>query len=86
MRSTVPAKVRENKDMIPAYDDYKNNFDMCDRFNVGLHGHVWPFKRGGKGISGEYGCQHDFIMGCVLQNIHHGKRLMTDKSIVVVSL
>ena len=41
---------------------------MCDRFNAGLHGHTWPFKRGGKGINGEFGRQHDFIMGCLLQN------------------
>ena len=33
-----------------------------------MHGRTWPFKRGGHKVSGEFGRQHDFIMGCVLQN------------------
>ena len=37
---------------IPAYSDYKQNFNKCD---------VWPFKRGGRGISGEDRAHHDFI-------------------------
>jgi hypothetical protein len=67
-RIVSPAKVKEAKDVIPAYDDYKLHFDSCDKFNAGLHGRTWPFKRGGKGVSGEFGRQHDFTMGCVLQN------------------
>ena len=54
---------------------------MCDRFNVGLHGNVWPSKRGGRGVSGEFGCQHDFIMGCVLQNTYTSWKEINDRQI-----
>ena len=80
-RSTIPSKVRSHKDSIPAYDDYKLNFDMCDGFNAGLFGNVWSFKRGGHGVSGEFGCQHDFIMACVLQNTYTSWKEINDRQI-----
>ena len=67
-RSCHRGKVRTAANSIPAYDDYKQHFDSCDRFNKGLHGQTWPFKRGGYKVNGEFGRQHDFIMGSVLQN------------------
>ena len=43
-------------------------FETCDIFNRALHDRSWPRLRGGKGITGDMGCRHDFLMACVMQN------------------
>lgn len=68
LRSTDKNKIKEHLDRIPGYDNYATFFKGCDDFNKGLNGRHWPFKRGGKGVSGESGEHNDFIMACILQN------------------
>ena len=68
VRSTDKYKVKSHKDMIPGYDIYKQCFEACDHFNRNLHDRSWPHKRGGHGRKGDFGCQHDFIFACILQN------------------
>jgi hypothetical protein len=67
-RSTDKLKFRPHQDRIPAYDNYKTFFECCDNFNRALKDKSWPFKRGGKGVLGESGTHHDFLMACILQN------------------
>lgn len=54
--------------LIPAYDAYKCMFNVCDRFNRNLHDRTWPHRRGGRGMMGEFGHQHNFFMSCCIQN------------------
>jgi hypothetical protein len=68
IRDTTTAKIKETKDIIPGYDMYKSMFEACDRFNRNLHDKHWPYKRGGRNRTGEWGHTHDFIMACILQN------------------
>ncbi len=65
---TLHTKVAQHRGRIPAYDYYKVGFEACDRFNFGIHDKSWPHKRGGRGMLGEFGKHHDFIMACILQN------------------
>ena len=69
-RSTDKYKIRDHKDRIPVYDNYKTFFMECDDFNRALHDRTWPHKHGGgrNGEMGEYGTHHDFLMACTLQN------------------
>jgi hypothetical protein len=53
---------------IPAYDLYKETFNACDAYNRKLHDRVWPFRYGGKTRSGEFGLQHKFAFGVILEN------------------
>ena len=68
IRDTTSRKIKENKDIIPGYDMYKSMFEVCDRFNRNLHDRHWPYKRGGRARTGEWGHSHDFCMACILQN------------------
>jgi len=54
--------------IIPGYELYKQLFEVCDRFNRGLHDKSFPHKRGGKKTKGDLGCAHDFLFACILQN------------------
>jgi len=60
--------LKKYKDFIPGYSHYKVLFEPCDRFNRLLHSRHWPYKRGGRGVKGAPGNQHDFLMACILQN------------------
>jgi hypothetical protein len=55
----------------PAYSHYKNMFEICDNFNRALHDRSWPHPRGGKGIPGDMGCHHDFLMACIMQSVRN---------------
>ena len=63
-----------DKHQIPAYDAYGVSFGACDHFNKQLHKSTWPFRRGGRGVAGEMGKQHDFAMGCILLNVFNAYR------------
>ena len=71
VRTTDAQTVRGCSGQIPAYSHYKNMFEICDNFNRALHDRSWPHPRGGKGIQGDMGCHHDFLMACVMQNVRN---------------
>jgi hypothetical protein len=60
---------RKLSGVVPAYDYYKLMFNSCDIFNRALHDRKFPFRSGGRGVSGENGHCHKFIMACLLQNV-----------------
>ena len=60
--------VKDNKDSIPGYCYYQQFFEYCDSFNAKLCERHWPHKRGGRGVPGDIGAHHDFIMASILQN------------------
>lgn len=68
IRSTDRQKIRQHQNRIPAYDNYKTFFECCDNFNRALKDKTWPHKRGSRGLLGESGVHHDFLLGCILQN------------------
>lgn len=59
---------RSSPYLIPAYDDYKVMFSLCDQFNRGLHDHTWPHRHGGGTRPGDLTCLFDFQFSCALQN------------------
>ena len=63
--------VRLHEGRIPAYSYYKNMFEACDQFNRALHDRQWPHKRGGRGIKGDQGCHHDYVMAVIMQNVRN---------------
>ena len=58
-----------NVSVVPVYDDYNILFDKCDKFNKRLHHCTWPHKSGGRNSLGDLGCQNNFAMSCMLQNV-----------------
>jgi hypothetical protein len=70
------------KHTIPAYDQYEAEFGVCDRFNSQLGDAKWPFRRGGRNVSGESGTQHSFAIATILINTFNAHRSIhrTDKS------
>jgi hypothetical protein len=77
--TTVRSVVAQNSGLVPIYSDYKNHFGKCDLFNKQLHGRTWPFKRGGHGVDGEKGAEHDFIVGTILLNTINAAMHINDK-------
>lgn len=76
----VPA-TRSNAGIIPAYDQYKNVFGGCDKFNRNLHDRKLCHRSGGGTRSGEDGYTMKFMMACILQNTFNAyKSIQNDDS------
>ncbi|KAJ1394289.1 hypothetical protein B484DRAFT_407932 [Ochromonadaceae sp. CCMP2298] len=63
------------------YDLYKACFNLCDLFNRALHDKKWPFKRGGRDSTGEWGHQDNWALTATLQNTFNCYR---DTQLVIV--
>ena len=79
-RCTDRRKVKAHEGRVAGYEYYKTFFESCDRFNRALHDRYWPYKRGGRGTSGEAGEINDFMMACVLQNTYNAYMYLNDIS------
>ena len=42
---------------------------IVDKFNRRLYHCTWPHKSGGRNVLGDRGCQNNFAMSCILQNV-----------------
>jgi len=60
--------------VVPAYDDYKASFGLCDKLNLQLTNSTWPHRRGGRNQEGDRGHQHDFALAVTLLNTFNAYR------------
>ena len=67
--SQQSSRHRHSIGVVPVYDDYRILFDKCDKFDKRLHHCTWPHKSGGRNVLGDRGCQNNFAMSCMLQNV-----------------
>ena len=58
-----------NISVVPVYDYCRILFDKCDKFNRRLHHCTWPYKSGGRNVLVDRGCQSNFAMSYMLQNV-----------------
>lgn len=63
----VPA-TSENAGIVPAYDQYKELFNACDKFNRKLQDRKFCHRSGGGARMGEAGHTMKFLMASILQN------------------
>lgn len=74
----VPA-TSANPGVVPVYDQYKNLFNACDKFNRNLHERKYCHRTGGNTRTGDNGQTFKFIMACILQNTFNAyKSTLTD--------
>ena len=66
--TTDKAIVTRRKVEVPGYDEYREGFSICDKFNKGLHDIAWPFRRGGRNTPGEAGSINDFLQAGIIKN------------------
>jgi hypothetical protein len=71
---------KTSKQTVPIYTHYKFSFAACDEFNKGLGDRTWPHKKGGRNCPGDRGCQHDFMLSCILQNVFNYYRELSRRS------
>jgi hypothetical protein len=71
---------KTSKQTVPIYTHYKFSFAACDEFNKGLGDRSWPHKKGGRNCPGDRGCQHDFMLSCILQNVFNSYRELSRRS------
>jgi hypothetical protein len=64
--SRWPGKTKDTT--IPAYDEYKSMFSVCDNFNRALHDRTFPHRKGHAKIPCDQGAVHDFAFSSILQN------------------
>eukprot|EP00602_Paraphysomonas_sp_CaronLab_P009213 CAMPEP_0185034516 /NCGR_PEP_ID=MMETSP1103-20130426/24485_1 /TAXON_ID=36769 /ORGANISM="Paraphysomonas bandaiensis, Strain Caron Lab Isolate" /LENGTH=212 /DNA_ID=CAMNT_0027571205 /DNA_START=668 /DNA_END=1303 /DNA_ORIENTATION=+ len=57
--------------IVPLYDHYKVIFNVSDLFNKSMHDRFFPHRKGGKNISSDLGCIHNFTLTAVLLNVIH---------------
>lgn len=62
-------KRRNDPKSLPLYNDYRNHFYYCDRFNRKLHDSCFCHRCGGGNRRGEFGQVHKFCLGILMQNI-----------------
>lgn len=68
LRKMEQHSMKEQSGRILTFDNCKDTMQASDNYDRELRDRGWCFKRGGRGVCGDDGEHHNFLMKCILQN------------------